>query len=177
MVNDLMNLVESFARQRYNIVGDDSLWTHVELVRKYALMLADKLRADKLVVEIAALLHDIGKDVGRETHHLRGYSLAKTFLDTIKIPDEKKYLILKCILKHRSRFSGEDNELEVKIIQSADGLGLLFDNFWQEDARKKEMKPELLRLYDKTMKKINLDYAKEIAKPRVAQLKKLLSIA
>jgi len=123
------------------------------------------------------LLHDIGKDVGSESHHIRSCSLAKRFLDDINIPHDEKNLILKCILKHSSRFSGEDNELEVKIVQSADALSILFDSFWQEDCRKKGMKPELLRLFNKAVKKINLDLAKKIAKPRIAQLNKLLSIA
>ena len=154
---------------------DPSLWkNHVQLVRKFALKLAKTEKADKEIVEIAALLHDIGKCKGRENHHITGVKLAKEFLKKIGLPGKKKKLILKCIKKHRSRFALEENEMEVKIIQSADALATLFNDEWQEHCRKTLPKEKLLELYDKSLNKLNLKSARKIGLPQIQKLKKLL---
>ena len=52
---------------------------HVELVRKYAVMLAQEYGADVEVVEVAALLHDIGADAGK-AHPQKSAEIAEGFL-------------------------------------------------------------------------------------------------
>ena len=175
---ELLLKIEKFAKAYCKQDPEDpNLWeNHVQLVRKFALKLAEIEGADKQVVEIAAMLHDIGKYKGRNDHAIRSYELSKAFLKDFDLPQEKKELILKCILKHRSKFSVENNEIEVKVVQSADALGVLFDKELQEGrTRTPRPKEERLRLLDKMMdKKINLESAREIAKPQVEKLKKLL---
>ncbi len=175
MEHNLKIKVEEFAKKYCKKDSEDAkLWeNHVQLVRKFALKLAEIEKADKDIVEISALLHDIGKDKGRKGHNERSYELSKKFLEKINLPGKKK-LILKCILKHSGNFSKEDNEIEVKVIQSADALGTFFDNEWQKFSRETMPKQELLDLFDKSFKKINLVSAKKIAKPQIEKLKKLL---
>lgn len=177
MNKELRLKIERFAKRHCKKCKEDSkLWeNHVQLVRKFALELAKVEKADEEIVEIAAMLHDVGKDKGRERHNERSYGLSKGFLEKIDIPEKKKHLILKCILKHSSKFSDEDNEIEVKIIQSADGLGILFDEEWQKYSRATIHKEELLNLYEKSLKKINLASARKIAEPQIERLKKLLN--
>jgi len=175
---ELLSKIENFA-QKYckQDPEDPKLWeNHVLLVREFALKLAEIEGADKQVVEMAAMLHDIGKYKGRKDHAMRSYELSKAFLKNVDLPQEKKELVLKCIIKHRSKFSIEDNEIEVKVVQSADALGVLFDKELQERRTRAPLpKEETLRLIDKMMnKKINLESAREIAKPQVEKLKKLL---
>jgi uncharacterized protein len=57
--NDLIARAEQFARRE--LAGDSSGhdWWHVDRVRRLALRLAREERADELVVELAALLHDV----------------------------------------------------------------------------------------------------------------------
>jgi uncharacterized protein len=174
--DELISKVEEFAKKYYNQFPDHTrIWNeHIQPVRKFALKLAEIENADKLVVEIAAILHDIGRYKGREDHHFRGYQLAREFLKDVELSYERKELILKCILKHRSRFSEENNELEVKVVQCADALGTIFDDNWQENSRKLYSKEELLGLYDKAMKKVNLESARKIAKPKIKELKEML---
>jgi putative nucleotidyltransferase with HDIG domain len=174
MQKEIIKKVEAFAKHALEGYNEDpEYWIHVELVRKYALKLAEIEKTDKEIAEIASLLHDIGKCKGKEGHPARGYEMAKEFLKEINFPEKKKELILKCILKHGSEFAAEDNELEVKIMQSADALGTIFDDKWQEHCRKTMTKEELLKKYEKMSKKINLDSARKIAEP---QLKKLMSL-
>lgn len=172
---EVLKKVRKFAKSYCDKSGDITLWkNHVRLVRKYALKLADIENADKQVVEIASLLHDIGKDKGRKNHNVRSYELSKEFLKNIDLSASKKKLILKCILKHSSKYSKEDNEIEVKVLQSADALGTLFDKDWQEHSRKTMSKKKLLELYDKTFRKIDLESARKIASPQLEKLKSLL---
>jgi putative nucleotidyltransferase with HDIG domain len=171
-MSDVRKKVEEFAKKYCMKDPEDSkLWeNHVQLVRKFALKLAKIEKADKDVVEISALLHDIGKYKGRKRHNERSYELSKKFLEKINLPEKKKELILKCILKHGSKFSDENNEIEVKVIQSADVLGTFFDEEWQEFSRRTMSKQELLDLFDKSFKKINLASARRIAKPQIEKL-------
>ena len=64
----------------------------------------------------------------------------------------------------------EDNRIEVKVVQSADALGTLFDDEWQEHSRKTMPRDTLLQLYEKALGKINLELARRIAEPQVAKL-------
>lgn len=64
---------------------------HVQLVRKYAVELAKIEKADIQVCEIAALLHDIGKCKGRETHHIIGRNLAEPFLESADLPEKRNF--------------------------------------------------------------------------------------
>lgn len=169
-----MKEIEEFARFMCLKNDDPSLYHHVQLVKKYAVKLARIEKADIYVCEIAALLHDIGKCRGREHHHISGRDLAETFLKPLNIPEEKKQLILKCIYKHRSSFSSEDNEIEVKVIQSADILGALFNDKWQEHCRKTLPRDDLLKFYDEALERINLESARRIAEPQLQILRDIL---
>lgn len=173
---DLIKKAERFAKKWCDKDPEDPALfkNHVQLVRKYAVMLAGMEGADRTVCEIAALLHDTGKYAGRKGHHIRSKDLAERFLKDIELPREKKELILKCVFKHRSRFSEEENEIEVKVVQSADVLGVLFDDEWQEHSRKKVPPEELKQLLGKTMEKINLGSARKIALPQYERLLKIL---
>ena len=174
--SEIIRSVEAFAEKHCRRCPyDPTLWeNHTQLVREFALQLAQIEGADKQVVEIAALLHDAGKYKGRIDHHLTGYKLARDFLETVDLPDDKKALILKCILKHRTRFAVEDNEIEVKVVQSADVLGTLFDETWQTHSQNRMSREALGRLYDKAMGKINLESARRLAAPQLEKLRTLL---
>ena len=170
-------IIEAVALAReycYKDQKDKLLWTHTLQVRTYAMKLARIEAADKLVVELAAFLHDIGKYKGNKTHHETSAEIAKEFLEDKDISEEQKKLVVKCIAKHRTQHAHEDNEIEVKIIQCADALGVLFDDVWQELCRKKLTKEELENRYERKFMKINLESAKAMAKPQIEKLKKEL---
>ena len=175
-MNDLVKRVEDFAKpfcEKYT--EDPKLWdNHIRLVRIYARKLAEIEKADTLVCEIAAILHDIGKCKGRKGHNELSRELAEPFVRRLAISEKQKELILKCVLKHSNKYFDEDDEIEVKVLQSADALGTFFDEDWQEYSRSIYTKQELLGLYEKTFSKINLDSVKDIGKQRVDRLKKLI---
>ncbi len=170
----LVRKAKEFAEPYYDASPhSEALKRHVELVRRFAVELAEKEGADRKVVEIAAVLHDVGLPDGREKHHLRGRELTKEFLKDVEMEEKKKEMVLECVLKHRTRFCGGQDPLEVKVLQSADILGTLFNERWQEKSRKELSRNELMALYDKAERKLVLESAREIAEPRLRELREL----
>lgn len=179
MNEGIIKETEIFCKSYYDRLEADNensdYWkNHIGLGRKYALKLAKIEKGDLFIVEIAILLHDIGKIDGRKNHADKSEKIAREFLRKFNIENDKLKLILQCIKKHSSKYAKENNELEVKVIQSADALSVLFDDAWQEYTRKKLEKEEIFFILDKTYDKINLDSAKKIAKPRIKYLKSLI---
>lgn len=145
----------------------ESYLRHVEGARRYALLLAEKYNADGFVVEIAALLHDIGADAGKE-HPKKGSEIAKQFLSKFKISSEILNRILSCIKNHS--MGTEVDNLEEQIIQDADGIIFLEDTFkyFYEGAKKKGVSVDEEKEWVKNkikgmMEKIKTDEGKRIA--------------
>lgn len=66
---------------------------HIQFVVKEALILADTYNADKEIVELGALLHDIAlmtKTGTRAEHHTNGKIIAEQLLSQFEYPNEKK---------------------------------------------------------------------------------------
>ena len=174
---DLLARVEAFARPYCEGNPEfPGLWAnHVRLVRYFAVRLAEVEGVDQLVLEVAAVLHDVGKDRGRAGHHHRSYELSKAFLETTDLPTATQELILECVLKHRTRSAGAHNPLEVRVMQAADMLGTLFDDEWQEYSRRSMSWDELLHQYERVQRKLTLESARAIAAPRIADLEARLA--
>jgi HD superfamily phosphodiesterase len=168
--------VESFARGYYGRVSvRPTIWeTHVRLVRKYTRELAEIEKVDHQIVEIAAILHDIGRIEAGAEHYVRSHDLSKPFLETIGLSDNERELILECILKHSMTYASEDNRIEVRIIQCADALANLFDEELQEYSRNTMPKEMINQAFSKLLNKITLDSARAIAEPRVKKLQAML---
>jgi len=165
---------EEYAKNQCNQYtrGPGGLWAHSQVVRDYALKLAIIEKANPLVVEMAALLHDIGKDDehGRVNHAVRSHELAKLFLEKSDLSVATKELVLLCVLKHGTRFALEDNPIEVKILQCADSIAALFDDEFQAYCRKTLTKEENITGLEKCRRKLNLDSARKIASLQIERL-------
>ncbi|MCX6819289.1 MAG: HD domain-containing protein [Candidatus Aenigmarchaeota archaeon] len=90
------------------------------LVVKYAKMLADKLHADKEIIDLAALLHDIGVKDSDDIHERVGAVRAEKILRELKYPEETIQRVKECILTHRT--SGRPKNKEAEIIRNADAM-------------------------------------------------------
>lgn len=110
--------------QRYadNAADHFNYWEqHIKLVVKEALILADEYGADKEIVELGALLHDIAlvSEVGtRAEHHTNGKIIADRLLSEYGYPDDRKQRVLGCVLHHRS--SKNAKNLEELCVANAD---------------------------------------------------------
>jgi len=95
-------------------------YCHIQFVVEIALRLCKKLNADREIVEIAAMLHDIGRDneINGETHYEAGKRIANKILSNTNINNIKKEKILQCIVNHDGK--EEPSFLEESIIITAD---------------------------------------------------------
>jgi uncharacterized protein len=104
----------------------ETVWGHHILpVVNHSLILGRQLRADMEVVELAAYLHDIAAISNRkfiEDHHLYGAEMARTILSKTDLPSEKIDKIYDCIFSHRGSRKIKQNNLEAKILASADAM-------------------------------------------------------
>jgi len=103
-------------------------WWHIQRVRKNALEIAKGEKVDLLVMELAALLHDIGDAKFHDGNETIGPKRVQEFLDQIELLEEQKLHILN-IVKFIS-FKGGHNEgkfdsPEFRIVQDADRLDAL----------------------------------------------------
>jgi len=106
--------------------GNESYLKHVFGARDYAFDLAKEYGADLFIVELAALLHDIGADA-EEKHPEESAKMAKRFLSKFDIPADIEQKVIECIKNHA--FWSKAETLEQQIVQDADGLIFLEDTY------------------------------------------------
>ena len=76
--------VRSLVKNKYKL----DIWKyHIVPVVKYSMQLADVYKTDKEIVELAALLHDIGRTgiEEKEEHHIVGMPIAEKILIDLSI--------------------------------------------------------------------------------------------
>ncbi|MGI6315226.1 MAG: HD domain-containing protein [Christensenellales bacterium] len=104
------------ANQKYKDNSRDGFdfWEqHIRLVVEGSLVLAEEYGADREIVELGALLHDIAlvSSVGkRRDHHINGGKIADKLLTKYGYPDDKKARVLGCVLHHKSSKYAENIE-------------------------------------------------------------------
>ena len=86
---------------------------HIKFVVDEALKLASVYGADKEIVELGALLHDIAlvSNIGTKAdHHIQGAKIAEEILTNLKYPQDKREKVVNCVLHHRSSKNAENIE-------------------------------------------------------------------
>ena len=81
--------IEQEAKKYFKDASGCHDWTHVERVETLALWIGKKEKADLDILEIAAILHDIGRkkemeNKGKFCHAAEGVKLAKDILSKLK---------------------------------------------------------------------------------------------
>ena len=118
----MYNEVKNRCEQPTNAYGIGAWDHHIKIVYELAKKYAVEYGADLEIVAIAALLHDIASvtDVKfTEEHHIIGADIAEQLLLTENYPNERIYLIKKCILNHRgSRLVDKTTPEEICIADS-----------------------------------------------------------
>ena len=120
-----MKILEGIVRERMVVVGDTvHSFEHVERVLRTATFLAEQEKADLELVQVGALLHDIGWVVG-QPHHENGAELANEILKEIDYPEERREKVVKIVLHHDLDFREKLETLEEKIVWDADKIDIL----------------------------------------------------
>jgi len=119
--------IEGMAKKYFQGASGCHDWTHVERVRNVALHIARKEGADRGIVEVAALLHDIGrkeemKSRGAICHAEEGAILSRKILNKLRFDEETIEAVAHCVLAHRYRNEHIPQTVEAKSIFDADKL-------------------------------------------------------
>jgi uncharacterized protein len=119
--------IEDRARELMKDALPSHGWDHVERVRKLALRIAAVEDADRTVVELAAILHDIGRkeeDDSRGTvcHAEISARLARSILADEGFAADLADHVCACILSHRFRKNRPPESLEARVLFDADKL-------------------------------------------------------
>ncbi len=123
IVKNVENIVKKECKKPTNIFGYAFFVYHIMPVVKYAKLLAKRFEADKEILELAALLHDIGVIQGdKPNHHISGAKEAEKILKKFNYPKEKIEQIKHCIFAHRSSKSIPRKTIEAKCLASADAM-------------------------------------------------------
>ncbi len=124
-------LEQAYRDVKQLFAGTDDLahgWEHVERVYKLSLMLADHERANRVIVGLAALYHDLGRTVPlEEANHLVHHadlsvSLARDMLAHYQLAESEREAILHAIIAHSFSRGVEPQTLEARIVRDADRL-------------------------------------------------------
>lgn len=104
--------------------GTAHSYEHVDRVVKIAVLLAKKENADRELVQVAAVLHDVGRGVG-QPHNETGAKLASEILNNLQYPPEKTKKVARIVLLHDIGSESKLRSLEEKIVWDADKIDLL----------------------------------------------------
>ncbi len=153
---------------------------HVKLVVKYSLILAEKMDADKEIVELAAWLHDVHKiEFEMKDHHVHGSEKAAEILKEAGYSDEVIEKVKHCIITHSSDKSYPPESTEAKIVASADALAhldMFIEMAWyavEHYDTIAERKEWLIRKYEKSWGKMT-DEARELGKEKYDRIMAIL---
>ncbi|WXG42596.1 MAG: HD domain-containing protein [Promethearchaeati archaeon SRVP18_Atabeyarchaeia-1] len=112
--------------KHHGFAGHDE--THMVRVHGLCARIGRKEKADLLVVEAAALLHDVGRSYERENpgidHAEVSAKIAEKLLGECRYPEEKASQILYAIRVHRFSQHRTPGTLEAKILQDADRIDI-----------------------------------------------------
>ena len=174
-----MSLVETIRSEvleeieKYKNESEDhyDFWNeHIKYVVSEALSLTDEFGADKEIVELGALLHDIAliKKVGeRKDHHINGEILAKEILSKHGYDGDKMARVLACVRNHRS--AKKANSIEevcvcvADILAHFDNIPMIFSNILSRslgdlDAVRKILKKSFEKDYNDLSEKTKIAF-------------------
>ena len=171
----LINPLKIIVKERMApLEGTVHSYSHVYRVFRIATFLAEKEKADVELVQIGAILHDIGRTVG-EPHNETGARLASEILSGTDFPHEKSDRVAKIVMYHALSLRDKLETLEEKIVWDADKIDLLGASgvarvfHWLGkkpfETVVKDCFEELRPIYDL----LNTSTAKRIAKTRYAR--------
>lgn len=128
-------------KSKNNSIYKYDFWNeHIKYVYKEGLILSNKYNADKEIVLLGCLLHDIAliKNVGtRQLHHINGAKLAYEMLIKYNYPEDKIKKVLNCILHHRSSKDALNIEeicvCDADILSHFDNIPMIFDYAYRQN--------------------------------------------
>jgi uncharacterized protein len=175
MKKEILELIE----KKYD---KEDLKYHIIPVVKNAFLLAEKVGADKDVVEMGAYMHDAGRAIKRKDlegfekeneHHIIGEKITREFLESKGYDKEFIDKVAHCVLAHRGRREPNPETLEAEVVACADAMAhiVVFLDLFPVFLRTCDSFEEAIVEIEKKMernwnKKLTLPEAREIVKEK-----------
>ena len=155
---------------------------HMLPVIKCAKKLAKIYEADEEIVELAALLHDIGRTKLHDdkNHHISGVPEAEKILKKYNYSEKIIEEVKHCVKSHRGSKNIKPETMIAKIVANADAMAhfdvLPIFFYWRRDKKSFE---EIIKWIDEKIerdwnKKITLSKAKKIVEKKYRAIRLLL---
>lgn len=124
---DLLEQISIAANTFFHSARGSHDWEHTLRVVRLCHTIGQSMKADMLVLEIAAYLHDIGRDHqdksrGILCHAEKSVQMALPLIQELDINQVRKKNIIHCIKAHRFRKDPAPCTLEAKVLFDADKL-------------------------------------------------------
>lgn len=124
-MKSLVKELETIAEKKMSSMkGTAHSFEHAKRVMKIAVYLALEEKADIEIVQVGAILHDIGWSLG-QPHNETGAKLAGEILNQVGYPRDRSARVVKIILRHPFELRDKLETLEEKIVWDADKIDLL----------------------------------------------------
>lgn len=146
---------------------------HIKYVYEESIELAKKYNADREIVSLGALLHDIAlicKVGDRKDHHINGKIIAEDLLSKYNYPQEKKERVLNCVYNHRSSKNATTIEelcvADADILAHFDNIPMLFNSaFNRNNIKLSEVRTWMKECFEKDYNDLSGE-TKELFKDR-----------
>lgn len=125
VIDEVYDEVKKRCMMPSNAYGIGAWDHHILLVYKIAIKNYVSYGADRNIVALAALLHDIASVTNKkftEEHHIIGATIAEEILSKYNLQKEQVELIKKCILNHRGSRLVEKTTPEEICVADADAM-------------------------------------------------------
>jgi uncharacterized protein len=176
---NIIEQVEEYVKKQINEYKNNSedhydFWNeHIKYVYNESLDLANKYNADKEIVALGSLLHDIAlinKIGDRKDHHINGEKIASEVLDKLNYDETKKERVLKCVYNHRSSKNATSIEelcvCDADVLAHFDNIPMLFNSaFNRNKVSLNEVREWMLNVFEKDYNDLS-DKTKELFKDR-----------
>ncbi|MGL6099409.1 MAG: HD domain-containing protein [Fusobacteriaceae bacterium] len=126
-----MRNILSLSKARELYINHDGAhgFDHIKAVVKRVILMSEDventrgIKVDKVVIQNAALLHDVTRHTDGKDHHISGAEKALQIIKSelkISLSDHRLHHIYQAILEHRASYSGDFTSIESEILSSAD---------------------------------------------------------
>jgi putative nucleotidyltransferase with HDIG domain len=166
ITKDQINKIEQYVSSR-----QDSLnWYHTQGVRQIARKLAGLEKADKGIVDVATLFHDLGKiKIPAEGHSQKSAELTRNYLEKERFEQRFVEEAVYCIIAHELPWQNQSNLVntpeakvvfDANIIQQLSEFGVIKQALIHRDIFDKDFKQGLIVSRDNLFRAYNLIFTK-----------------
>jgi uncharacterized protein len=168
MKEKIRGQIEEYAKS-FQWTPEDYYWQHTLQVREFALMIQKRVGGDKDVVEVAALLHDIGKaELRAPGHEAISAQKATLFLKQIGFDENKAQKVAGCI-----RYENFE-PIEARILRATDSMSLIMDSSsgrdWYFEHILQNDRERILRELTTSYQEIEFDFARDLVEKNYKRL-------